>query len=59
MNFGAGIVTLGELIGCDFSPYPHIQRWLANMKRLQSWPGVNREFYDLRETIKGQRFVRA
>ena len=35
--FGAGLVTLGELIGCDFSPYPNVQRWLDNMKKLPSW----------------------
>ena len=56
--FGAGIVTLGELIACDFSPYPNIQRWLANMKKLPSWESVNREFYGLREMIKAQNFVR-
>lgn len=56
--FGAGIVTLGELIGCDFSPYPNIQRWLANMKKLSSWSSVNQEFYGLREMIKSQEFVR-
>ncbi len=56
--FGAGIVTLGELIGCDFSPYPNIQRWLANMKKLSSWSTVNQEFDGLREMIKSQDFVR-
>ena len=56
--FAAGIVTLGELIGCDFAAYPNIQRWLASMKKLQSWSGVNQEFYGLREMIKGQNFVR-
>jgi glutathione S-transferase len=56
--FGSGIVTLGELIGCDFSPYPNTQRWLANIKKLSSWEKVNQEFYGLREAIKGQNFVR-
>ena len=56
--FGAGIVTLGEIIGCDFAPYPNIQRWLANMKKLPSWGSVNQEFYGLREMVKGQNFVR-
>ena len=26
--FGSGIVTLGEAIGVDFSPYPNVVRWL-------------------------------
>ncbi|HEY1362599.1 MAG TPA: glutathione S-transferase family protein [Xanthobacteraceae bacterium] len=56
--FGACIVSLGELIGCDFSAYPNIRRWLANVKKLPSWPAVNREFEGLREAIKGQSFVR-
>src|SRR5215468_8149694 len=56
--FGAGIVTLGELIGCDFAPYPNVQRWLANVKKLPNWSSVNQEFYGLREMIKAQNFVR-
>ena len=56
--FGAGIVTLGELIGCDFAPYPNIQRWVSNMKKLPSWSSGNKEFYDLREMIKAQSFER-
>jgi glutathione S-transferase len=56
--FGAGIVTLGELIGCDFSTHPNVQRWLAAMKTLPSWGAVNAEFYVLRDAIAGQEFVR-
>ena len=56
--FGAGLVTLGELLGCDFSPYPNVQRWLGNMKKLKSWDSVNEAFNGLREMVKGQNFVR-
>ena len=56
--FGAGLVTLGEVIGCDFSPYPNIQRWLGNMKKLKSWDSVNEAFNGLREAVKSQNFVR-
>ena len=56
--FGAGLVTLGEVIGCDFSPYPNIQRWLGNMKKLKSWDSVNEAFNGLREAVKAQNFVR-
>jgi glutathione S-transferase len=55
--FGSGLVTLGELIGCDFSPYPNVQRWLGNMKKLPSWNSVNEAFYGLREMVKAQNFV--
>jgi glutathione S-transferase len=54
--FGAGIVTLGEVIRCDFSAYPNIRRWLANMKKLPSWPSVNEAFYGLVEAVKAQPF---
>jgi glutathione S-transferase len=57
-DFGVGIVTLGELIGCDFSPYPNVQRWLAHMKTRPHWATVNAEFYALRDALAGQNFVR-
>jgi len=56
--FGSGLVTLGEVVGCDFAGYPNIKRWLDNMKRLPSWPKVNEVFYGLVESVKGQSFVR-
>jgi glutathione S-transferase len=55
--FGSGLVTLGELIGCDFSPYPNVQRWLGNIKKLPNWNSVNEAFYGLREMVKAQNFV--
>ena len=56
--FGSGLVTLGEVVGCDFAAYPNIKRWLDNMKRLPSWPKVNEVFYGLVDSVKGQSFVR-
>jgi glutathione S-transferase len=56
--FGSGLVTLGEVVGCDFAGYPNIKRWLDNMKRLPSWPKVNEVFYGLVNSVKGQSFVR-
>ncbi|MGB8576977.1 MAG: glutathione S-transferase family protein [Pseudolabrys sp.] len=55
--FGAGIVTLGEIIGVDFSPYPNVQRWLAAMRKLPNWNKVNEAFEGLREAVKAQKFV--
>jgi glutathione S-transferase len=37
---GAPYVCAGEALGCCFDPYPNIARWLANMRRLNSWPSV-------------------
>ena len=55
--FGAGIVTLGEIIGVDFTPYPNVKRWLDRMKTLPNWDKVNEAFNGLREAVKGQNFV--
>src|SRR5262245_36871355 len=54
--FGAGLVTLGEVIRCDFGKYPNVQRWLNNVKKLKSWPKVNEVFYGLVESVKQQPF---
>jgi glutathione S-transferase len=55
--FGAGLLTSGELIGCDFSKYPNIHRWLNNVKKQPSWSKVNETFYGLGESLKSQQFV--
>jgi len=55
---GAGIITLGELVGEDFSKYPNVKRWLDNVKKLPSWPKVNEVFYGLRDQLKGMQFER-
>jgi len=55
--FAVAIVTLGELIGVDFAPYPNVTRWLATMKKGPNWAKTNEAFYGLREAVKGQKFV--
>jgi len=39
------MLTSGEIIRCDFSPWPNISRWLKNVKALPSWNKVNEPFY--------------
>ena len=56
---GAGFVSIGELIGCDFSAYPNIKRWLENMKKLKSWNQVNEVFNGFVAANKGKECVRA
>lgn len=56
--FGASILTLGEVIGCQYSEYPNIRRWLGNMKAVPSWPKVNKPFYDWVESVKNASFER-
>jgi glutathione S-transferase len=41
---GAAHVTLAELIGFDFSPYPNVSRWIAAMKARPGWPAANAGF---------------
>jgi glutathione S-transferase len=54
--FGAGLVTLGEVIRVDFSQYPNVRRWLDNVKKQPSWPKVNEVFYGLVDAVKAQPF---
>ena len=53
---GAAFVTLGEIVRCDFSPYPNVQRWLGNVKKLNSWPKVNEVFDGYKASVKDQAF---
>lgn len=54
--FAAGLLTLGEVVRCDFSKYPNVERWLSNVKKLKTWPQVNEVFYGLVEQVKDQPF---
>jgi glutathione S-transferase len=42
---GACYVTLGDVIRLDYSPYPNITRWLADMKALPYWNNTQEVFY--------------
>ncbi len=56
--FGAGIITLGDIVRCDFSPWPNIQRWLKNMRALKSWDKVHADYNKkLVEPAKAVPFV--
>jgi glutathione S-transferase len=55
--FAAPILTLGDLLRCDYAAYPNICRWLSNMKALPSWPKVNEAFNGYAHAIKDQPFL--
>jgi glutathione S-transferase len=55
--FAIGLITLGEVIHVDFSKYPNVERWIANMKKLKNWEPVNEVFYGLVGSVKDQSFV--
>jgi glutathione S-transferase len=56
--FGAGLVSIHELIDCDLTDYPNVRRWLANMKTLKSWNAVNEVFTGVVQGNKGKPFAR-
>ena len=55
--FGAGLVTIGDLIGCEMGQYPNICRWLGNMKKLKHWDEVNQVFNGFAAGNKGKQFA--
>jgi glutathione S-transferase len=44
-DFGAAMLTLGEVIRIDYSPYRNVERWLGNVKSRPAWSKVNEPFY--------------
>jgi glutathione S-transferase len=54
---GAEMIGLGELIRCNYSPYPNVERWLGRMKGLKSWPKVHEVFYGFAGSLKDTPFV--
>ena len=55
---GSGIVSMGELIGCDFSQWPHIQRWYQRIQSLPNWQSSNAGLYAWAQYTKGPEYVR-
>lgn len=43
--FGSSMITLGEVIRLDYSPYANVTRWLGNMKTLPHWAKTQEAFY--------------
>jgi glutathione S-transferase len=56
-HFGASLLTLGEVIGCDFADYPYVQGWLARIKALKSWKSVNATLDGVTAAHRGESFV--
>jgi glutathione S-transferase len=56
--FTSGIISMGELTGCDFAAWPHIQRWYARMQALPNWQSANAALYAWAGSLQGQDFVR-
>ena len=56
--FGACLVSIGDLIGCNLAAYPNVQRWLSNMNELKNWGKVNETFTGFAAGNRGKEFVR-
>jgi glutathione S-transferase len=54
--FGVCLITAGEIVGCAFSGYPNVQRWIGNMKRLDSWAATNEVMYGFAGSVAGREF---
>ncbi len=54
---GAEMIALGALIGCSYSAYPNVERWLRNMKALKSWPKVHEVIEGFAASLKDKAFV--
>jgi glutathione S-transferase len=54
--FGSCLATVGEVIRCNFSAYPNVERWLNNMRKLESWKRVNEAHYGFANAVKDQAF---
>jgi glutathione S-transferase len=55
--FAAALLTVGELIGSDFSDYPNIERWLQTMKARPSWSAVNEVHNGFAASMRDKPFV--
>ena len=55
--FAAPFVSLGEAVRCDYSQFPNVQRWMAEMKKLPSWRKVNEVFDGFTASLKDSKFV--
>ncbi len=54
---GAEMVALGGLVGCSFSAYPNVERWLNNMRALKCWPKVHEAIDGFAASLKEKSFV--
>jgi glutathione S-transferase len=57
--FGLPVLTLGELVDFDLSPWPNVQRWVANMKSRPGWAPVDVAFQGMKAAFAAQMSAQA
>ena len=55
--FASGILSLGEVIGCTFAPYPNILKWYGRMKSLPHWQTTNAGVFGWADFARGPKYV--
>jgi glutathione S-transferase len=56
--FTSGILSLGELTGCEFAEWPRVRRWYRQMQDLPNWQSANAPLYDWVNSVKGPEYLR-
>jgi glutathione S-transferase len=54
---GAEMVTVGELVHCEYLDYPNVRRWISQMKALPSWGKVHEVVDGFTASLKDKQFV--
>jgi len=54
---GAEMVTLGELVHCQYQDYSNVCRWISNMKALKHWANVHEVADGFTASLKDKQFV--
>ena len=55
--FASGILSLGDVIGCDFASWPNVVRWYARMKARPNWQATNGALQGWVEMARGPSYV--
>ena len=56
--FASGILSLGELTGCDFAAWPQVRRWYDRIQSRPNWQTANAALYHWANFTKGRDYVR-
>ena len=54
---GAGIMSLAEVVHCDFSRFPNVARWYDSMKSRPNWAKANEAFYGMVAAMREASFI--